>query len=346
MMRFRFAGLLRARVAQENRGQGRRRAVAVRGQRRARRRCTARPPASTRPRRSTTAPRTRWPVAIAGRQAMAAVLSGASTAAGSADDVVVETDGRPRRRPPASARRWTSSPSGTPQTRRRAADAAERAEHDDLINARYTRATGKDRMSVTDVMSRDRAVAEPVRGRRPVATAGEQFATTRSPQSAAPRRRSSRPRSQSAVATTARPRRRPAATAGGSVTGVPYADLFNAAGAKYGVSPKLLAAVAKVESGYNPKRRQPGRRARPHADHAGAPRRGSASATRSTRRRPSTARRSCSPANLKEFGSVDLALAAYNAGGGAVKKHRGIPPYAETQAYVPKVKAALAALGG
>ncbi|MET8154673.1 transglycosylase SLT domain-containing protein, partial [Actinoplanes sp. NPDC005259] len=29
--------------------------------------------------------------------------------------------------------------------------------------------------------------------------------------------------------------------------------MFLAAGAKYNVSPKLLAAVAKVESGYNPK---------------------------------------------------------------------------------------------
>ena len=39
----------------------------------------------------------------------------------------------------------------------------------------------------------------------------------------------------------------------GAVSGVPYADLFNAAGARHGVSPRLLAAVAKVESGYNPK---------------------------------------------------------------------------------------------
>ncbi|MBB3097061.1 hypothetical protein FHR83_004736 [Actinoplanes campanulatus] len=130
---------------------------------------------------------------------------------------------------------------------------------------------------------------------------------------------------------------------GGGLGGVPYADLFLKAGAKYDVSPKLLAAVAKVESGYDPKA----------VSKAGA--------QGLMQLMPSTARGlgvhdAFDPAqavngaakllsqHLREFKSVPLALAAYNAGGGAVHKHNGIPPYAETQAYVPKVQNALAAL--
>ena len=131
----------------------------------------------------------------------------------------------------------------------------------------------------------------------------------------------------------------------GSLAGVPYADMFIRAGAKYGVSPKLLAAVAKVESGYNPQA----------VSKAGA--------QGLMQLMPSTARglgvqdafdpqqaidggAKLLAHNLKEFKSLPLAIAAYNAGGGAVHRYGGIPPYAETQAYVPKVQKALAALGG
>ncbi|MFC7528117.1 transglycosylase SLT domain-containing protein [Actinoplanes sp. GCM10030250] len=131
----------------------------------------------------------------------------------------------------------------------------------------------------------------------------------------------------------------------GGLSGVPYADLFVKAGEKYDVPPKLLAAVAKVESGYDPKAVSP------------------AGAQGLMQLMPGTARglgvsNAFDPAqavngaakllsqHLKEFKSVPLALAAYNAGGGAVHKYDGIPPFAETQAYVPKVQKALAALGG
>ena len=46
---------------------------------------------------------------------------------------------------------------------------------------------------------------------------------------------------------------------------------------------------------------------------------------------------------LDRFGSVALALAAYNAGPGAVAAHGGVPPFAETRSYVAKI---LGLLGG
>jgi peptidoglycan DL-endopeptidase CwlO len=42
---------------------------------------------------------------------------------------------------------------------------------------------------------------------------------------------------------------------------------------------------------------------------------------------------------IRQFGSTRLAVAAYNAGPGAVQKYHGVPPYAETQNYVRKVMA-------
>ena len=40
---------------------------------------------------------------------------------------------------------------------------------------------------------------------------------------------------------------------------------------------------------------------------------------------------------LRQFGSVELALAAYNAGPGAVEGCGCVPPYPETQAYVARI---------
>jgi hypothetical protein len=112
--------------------------------------------------------------------------------------------------------------------------------------------------------------------------------------------------------------------------------IFRAA-EREGVDPRFIHAVIWQESKYDP--------------HA----RSQVGAQGLMQLMPATARRfGCSDANdpaenvaagtkylgwlLKRFdGNVELALAGYNAGEGAVDKYKGVPPYNETQNYVRRI---------
>jgi len=124
-------------------------------------------------------------------------------------------------------------------------------------------------------------------------------------------------------------------------TGTPYSDLINQAAASTGVPAGLIAAVAKQESGFNA-------RAVSGAGAQGI-----------MQLMPGTAHglgvtNSFDPAQaidggarllkslLTKFGGrVDLALAGYNAGAGAVVRYDGVPPYPETQNYVKDIMSML-----
>ncbi|MEX0311266.1 MAG: lytic transglycosylase domain-containing protein [Tateyamaria sp.] len=112
----------------------------------------------------------------------------------------------------------------------------------------------------------------------------------------------------------------------------PYLTMAKAAARRHGVPEDLFLRLVQQESGWNPK-------AKSHKGAYGL-----------AQLMPATARtlgvdRTDPEENLeggarylkeqyRTFGSWRLALAAYNAGPGAVKKYNGVPPYRETRNYV------------
>ncbi|MFA9430569.1 transglycosylase SLT domain-containing protein [Egicoccus sp. AB-alg2] len=126
--------------------------------------------------------------------------------------------------------------------------------------------------------------------------------------------------------------------------GRPWAALIDATAARYGLDGRLLAALVWTESNFRPD-------ARSHAGAIGL-----------AQLMPATARGlGVDPhdpvqnldggarylaAQLDTFGSVELALAAYNAGPGRVHAAGGVPAIVETQLYVVRVLDRYGHLGG
>lgn len=120
----------------------------------------------------------------------------------------------------------------------------------------------------------------------------------------------------------------------GEIQGVKYADIINEAAARYGVDPALIAAVAKAESNFNPKA---GSQAGARGVMQVMPFNAKGANLWDPRENIFRGTEILSSHIKKYDGDLEKALAAYNAGPGAVSKYNGIPPYKETQAYVPKV---------
>jgi cell wall-associated NlpC family hydrolase len=119
------------------------------------------------------------------------------------------------------------------------------------------------------------------------------------------------------------------------LTGVPFAAEFTAAAERHGLDPVLLAAVARAESGFDPAAVSPAG-ARGLMQIMPATARGLGVDPMDPVQAIDGAARYLSE-QLTRFGSVELALAAYNAGPGNVQRHGGIPPFQETRTYVTRV---------
>ena len=144
----------------------------------------------------------------------------------------------------------------------------------------------------------------------------------------------------------------------GSIPG-PYGPMIEAAVAKYcpSLSPSILAAQIKAESGFNPTARSPvgamgiaqfmpGTWATSGVDGDGD---GVADVWNPADAIPSAAKYDCAVKNeVRSVPGDPVAnmLASYNAGSGAVKRYGGIPPFPETANYVRTIMASAASYAG
>lgn len=121
-----------------------------------------------------------------------------------------------------------------------------------------------------------------------------------------------------------------------SLEAVPYGELIDTLATAHGVDPYLVKALIQVESGYKP-------RARSRKGAMGLMQLMPATARQYRVRNPFDPKSNIEAgikhlkSLLSRFDSVSLALAAYNAGEGAVERFGGVPPYRETRDYVKTI---------
>ena len=113
--------------------------------------------------------------------------------------------------------------------------------------------------------------------------------------------------------------------------------LAAAAARRHGLAPELVAAVAAVESAFDPAAVSPkGAQGLMQLMPATAASLGVADAFDPAANLDGGSRHL--RALLQRYdGNLEKALAAYNAGEGAVQRHGGVPPYRETREYVKRV---------
>jgi hypothetical protein len=121
-----------------------------------------------------------------------------------------------------------------------------------------------------------------------------------------------------------------------------YAPMIARAAQRHGVSAQLLAAQLYAESNFNPFARSPAG-AQGIAQFMPGTARGMGLRDPFDPAQAIDAQARLMRDHLSRFGSVPLALAAYNAGPGAVARCGCIPPYSETRGYVARI---LGLLGG